>query len=63
MLTVLRCFVPKIKDIHYSIMVEYCMAQARHYSTKKNTKKTLYWCEKTSKYLMKQFELFTRKRV
>lgn len=63
MLTLLRCFIPNIKDIHYSIMVEYRAANAKHYCKMKDIRNASYWSEKMSKYLLKRAELIFRKRT
>lgn len=63
MLTILRYFVPSIKDIHYSIMVEYCAANAKRYCKMKDVKNALYWSEKMSEYLIKRLELILKKRA
>ncbi len=57
MLTVASWFVPNLKDIHYSIFVEYCMEKSKYYCRKKEGKKALYWSSLASKYLIKRFEL------
>ena len=63
MLTVLRLFVPNIKDIYYSIMVEYCVANAKYYCKMKDNEKTLYWSALASEYLVKRCELLFKKRA
>jgi hypothetical protein len=63
MLTVLSHFIPSIKSMKYSIMAEYCMANAKHYSIMKNKEQALYWSEMSTKYLLKLIELKSRKRA
>jgi hypothetical protein len=63
MLTLLGCIVPDMKDIRYSIMVEYCVANAKHYCRLKDAERVLYWSQLASDYLIKRLELCSRKRV
>ncbi len=63
MLTVLSKLVPDIKDIHYSIYVEYCGAQSKYYCEMKDMKKALYWSKLMTKYLLKRVDLLAKKRV
>lgn len=63
MLTVLSYFVPSIKSAKYSIMAEYCMANAKYYCKMKNKEQALYWSEKSTEYLLKQIDLKSKKRV
>ena len=61
MLTVLRCFVPNLKDIHYSIMVEYCARLAKYYCHMNDVKQGIYWTSMASEYLIKRLELQLKK--
>lgn len=61
MLTVLGYFVPGIKDIYYSIMVEYCRANVKYFCQIKDKENVLYWSVLMSKYLTKRFELKCKK--
>lgn len=63
MLTLLRYFSPNSKDIYYSIMVEYCVAQAKYYCIIENTKKALYWSKLSTKYLFKRIDLLHKRGV
>lgn len=63
MLTILGWFVNDIKDIRYSIYVEYCAAHAKHYCKIKDKEKAMYWSNAMSKYLLKRFELHHKKRA
>ena len=63
MLTILRYFIPNIKDIHYSIMVKYCSANAKYYCKMKDIKNAAYWSKQMSKYLIKRLELVLKKRA
>lgn len=62
MLTVLRYCVPSIKDIHCSIMVEYCALMVKHYCKMENKEEVIYWCKMAHKYLMKRFDIRNKKR-
>ena len=61
MLTLLSYISPKYKDIRYSILVEYCCAQAKYYCKKKDPKKVLYWSNLASDYLLKRLDLLNKK--
>lgn len=61
MLTVMRLFVPSIKDIHYSIMEHYCLEQAKYYCRLEDGKKGLYWSQMASKYLLKRLDLLAKR--
>lgn len=63
MLTVISWFSPRIKDIHYSIYVEYAVAKAKYYCRIRDNEKALYWSQLASEYLIKRLELLTKKRV
>lgn len=63
MLTILGWFVPSIKDTRYSILVEYCTECAKYYCRKEDGVKALYWSTMASKYLMKRFDLYCKKRA
>ena len=63
MLTILSCFVPNIKDIKYSIYVEYCAERAKYYCKKKDVEKILYWSNLACEYLLKRLDLRSKKRV
>lgn len=63
MLTILSYFMPNIKDIHNSIYVEYCVAQAKHYCMKKNAKEIRYWSNLANKYLLKRIDYVFKKRA
>lgn len=61
MLTVLRYLSPNSRDKYYSIMVEYCVAQAKYYCKLENTKKASYWSRLATKYLLKRIDLLQKK--
>ena len=63
MLTVISWFSPRIKDIHYSIYVDYALKKSKYYCKMRDGKKALYWSQLASKYLIKRFELMSRKRA
>lgn len=63
MLTMLGYLVPDMRDIRYSIMVEYCCAQAKYYCKLEDPNKIVYWSNLASKYLIKRLDLMTKKRV
>lgn len=55
MLTVLRLFVPKIKEQHYAIMVDWCLANANYYINI-DVEKSMYWVRLACKYLLKRID-------
>ena len=61
MLTLLGYFVPDLKDIRYSIMVEYCAKMAKHYCILRDNEKILYWSNLATKYLLKRIALLSKK--
>lgn len=61
MLTIMSLFVPRIKDIHYSIMSDYCLAKAKYYCRLEDGKKGLYWSQMATKYLLKRLDLLERR--
>lgn len=63
MLTVISWFSPRIKDIHYSIYVDYALAKSKHYCRMEDGKKALYWSQLASKYLLKRIDLLSKKRA
>ena len=63
MLTLLSYFSPNIRDIHNSIYVEYCVAQAKYYCIKKNVKEIHYWSNLANKYLLKRLDYVIKKRA
>ena len=63
MLTVVRYFVPNLKDIHYSIMVEYCVAQSKYYCMIDEPVKALYWTKLSTKYLLKRLDVLHKRGV
>lgn len=63
MLTIISLFSPRIKDIQYSILAEYCLQRAKYYCRLEDGKNGLYWSQMASKHLMKRFELMTKKRA
>lgn len=63
MLTVLRFFSPNSKDIYYSIMVEYCVAQAKYYCTIEKPVKALRWSKLSTEYLFKRIDLLHKRGV
>ena len=63
MLTMLRYFSPNAKDIYYSIMVEYCVAQANHYCIIEKPVKALYWSRQSTKYLLKRIDLLHKRGI
>lgn len=60
MLTMLSYISPRLKDIRYSIMVEYCVAQAKYYCKKNDLKNISYWSKLAAKYLLKRLELLDK---
>ena len=63
MLTILSLFVPRIKDIHYSIMANYCLERAKYYCRLGDGKNGLYWSQMASKYILKRLDLLVKKRA
>ena len=61
MLTVCRLFSSDLKDIHNSIMVEWCMAKSRKYLECEDYKKSSYWSKMTGKYLLKRIDYLRHK--
>lgn len=61
MLTVLSYIIPDLRDIRYSIMVEYCAKMAKYYCKIQDPKKILYWSNLASKYLIKRLDLLNKK--
>ena len=61
MLTVLSYIVPTLKDIRYSIMVEYCARMAKYYCKLQDSKNALYWSVLASKYVIKRIDLINKK--
>lgn len=61
MLTVLSYIVPTLKDIRYSIMVEYCAEMAKYYCKLRDSKNALYWSALASKYVIKRIDLINKK--
>lgn len=63
MLTIISLFSPTIKDIHYSIMAEYCLQRAKYYCRLEDGKNGLYWSQMASKYLIKRLDLMSKRRA
>lgn len=63
MLTLLSYFSPNIRDIHNSIYVEYCVAQAKYYAMKMNKKEVIHWSNLANKHLLKRIDYVIKKRA
>jgi hypothetical protein len=63
MLTVISWFSPRIKEIQYSIYVDYALEKSKYYCKMKDAKKALYWSQLASKYLLKRIDLLGKKRA
>lgn len=61
MLTIMRLFVPRIKDIHYSIMAYYCLEQSKYYCRLEDGERGLYWSRMACKYLLKRLNLLAKR--
>ena len=55
MLTVLTLFMPRLKEKHYAVMVEWCIAQSRYYSDI-DVEQAVYWTKMAYKYLLKRLD-------
>lgn len=63
MLTVISWFAPRIKDIQYSIYVEYAIERSKYYCEMEDLEKSLYWSKVGCEYLLKRLDLWSKKGV
>lgn len=61
MLTVLRYCNLNLKDIHYSIMVEWCIANSKHYMANEDFKRAAHWSKQSAKYLLKRLDVLHKR--
>lgn len=60
MLTIVRYLRPMSRDAYYSVMVDYCVAQAKHYCNLRDNKRAAYWSKQATSYLLKRLELLQK---
>ena len=63
MLTVISWFSSRIKDIHYSIYVDYAIEKSKYYCKMRDGEKALFWSKVASDYLIKRLDLAIKKRA
>lgn len=61
MLTVMRLFMPRLKDSHYAMLVEWCIEKSDYYNRKNEVKEAAYWSKQACKYLLKRIDVWAKR--
>ena len=61
MLTVMRLFVPRLKDMHYAMLVDWCIEKSDYYCRRNDVKQGAYWSKQACKYLLKRLDVWAKR--